>query len=79
MDQKRVIRRVLFLAVVTIRLPTAPWNVLSIFFCFSDINQYVNDLTPKLLYITFKNSARTAKKTSHFAITKINLLTLFKK
>jgi hypothetical protein len=29
-------------------------------------------------YIIFKNSVRTAKKTPHFTITKINWLTLFK-
>jgi hypothetical protein len=29
--------------------------------------------------IIFKNSVRTAKKTPHFTITKINWLTLFKK
>jgi hypothetical protein len=35
-------------------------------------------LKPKLVWITFKNSARTAKKTQLFTITKINWLTLFK-
>jgi hypothetical protein len=35
-------------------------------------------LKPKLVYIIFKNSARTAKETPHFTITKINWLTLFK-
>jgi hypothetical protein len=29
-------------------------------------------------YVIFKNSVRTAKKTPHFTITKINWLTLFK-
>jgi hypothetical protein len=32
----------------------------------------------KLAQIIFKNSDRTAKKTQHFTITKINWLTLFK-
>jgi hypothetical protein len=35
-------------------------------------------LKPKLIKIVFKNSVRTAKKTPHFTITKINWLTLFK-
>jgi hypothetical protein len=35
-------------------------------------------LKPKLVYVTFKNSVRTAKKTQHFNVTKINWLTLFK-
>jgi hypothetical protein len=35
-------------------------------------------LKPKLVYIIFKNSVRTAKKTPYFTITKINCLTLFK-
>jgi hypothetical protein len=34
--------------------------------------------SPKLIYIMFKNSVRTAKKTSHFTITQINWLMLFK-
>jgi hypothetical protein len=34
-------------------------------------------LKPKLIKIKFKNSVRTAKKTQHFTITKINWLTLF--
>jgi lipoate-protein ligase B len=33
---------------------------------------------PKLVWIIFENSVRTAKKTQHFTITKINWLTLFK-
>jgi hypothetical protein len=32
----------------------------------------------KLVEVIFKNSVRTAKKTLHFTITKINWLTLFK-
>jgi hypothetical protein len=32
----------------------------------------------KLLYAIFNNSVRTAKKTQHFTVTKINRLTLFK-
>jgi hypothetical protein len=35
-------------------------------------------LKTKLVYILFKNSVRTSKRTPHFAITKINWLTLFK-
>jgi hypothetical protein len=35
-------------------------------------------LKPKLVKITFKNSVRTAKKTPHFTVAKINRLTLFK-
>jgi hypothetical protein len=38
-----------------------------------------NPLKTKLVQIIFKNSVRTAKKTLHFTITKINWLTLFKK
>jgi hypothetical protein len=37
-----------------------------------------NPLKPKLIKNIFKNSVRTAKKTQHFTITKINWLTLFK-
>jgi hypothetical protein len=37
-----------------------------------------NPLKPKLVYILFKNSVRTSKRTPHFTITKINWLTLFK-
>jgi hypothetical protein len=35
-------------------------------------------LKPKLVQITFKDSDRTAKKTPHFTVTKINRLTVFK-
>jgi hypothetical protein len=38
----------------------------------------INPLKPKLVQIIFKNSVRTAKKTPHFTITKINWLMLFK-
>jgi hypothetical protein len=38
----------------------------------------INPLKLKLVQIIFKNSVRTAKKTLHFTITKINWLTLFK-
>jgi hypothetical protein len=34
-------------------------------------------LKQKLVQMIFKNSVRTAKKTLHFTITKINWLTLF--
>jgi hypothetical protein len=37
-----------------------------------------NPLKSKLVQITFKDSVRTAKKTQHFTVTKINRLTLFK-
>jgi hypothetical protein len=37
-----------------------------------------NPLKPKLTYIIFQASVRTAKKTPHFTVTKINRLTLFK-
>jgi hypothetical protein len=40
--------------------------------------ELVKPLKPKLVQIIFNNSVRTAKKTQHFAITKINWLTLFK-
>jgi hypothetical protein len=39
---------------------------------------YINPLKLKLALITFNNSVRTAKKTPHFTIRKINFLTLFK-
>jgi hypothetical protein len=38
----------------------------------------IKSLKPKLVLILFKHSVRTAKKTLHFTITKINWLTLFK-
>jgi hypothetical protein len=38
----------------------------------------IDPLRPKLVKIIFKNSVRTAKKTPHFTVTKINRLTLFK-
>jgi hypothetical protein len=38
----------------------------------------INPLKSKLVQVIFKNSVRTAKKTPHFTITKINRLTLFK-
>jgi hypothetical protein len=37
----------------------------------------INPLKSKFVQIIFKNSVRTAKKTQHFTITKINWLTLF--
>jgi hypothetical protein len=43
--------------------------------------QLADDISPlKLMfvYIIFKNSAHTSKRTPHFTITKINWLTLFK-
>jgi hypothetical protein len=38
----------------------------------------IDPLKPKLVKIIFKNSVRTAKKTQHFTITKIDWLMLFK-
>jgi hypothetical protein len=38
----------------------------------------INPLKPKPVQTIFKNSVRTAKKTQHFTITKINWLMLFK-
>jgi hypothetical protein len=38
----------------------------------------IKPLKPKHVEIIFNNSVRTAKKTQHFAITKINWLMLFK-
>jgi hypothetical protein len=37
-----------------------------------------NPLKTKLVYILFKDSVRTSKRTPHFAITSINFLTLLK-
>jgi uncharacterized protein YktB (UPF0637 family) len=37
-----------------------------------------NRMKPKLVWTIFKNSVRTAKKTPHFTVTKIDRLTLFK-
>jgi hypothetical protein len=37
-----------------------------------------NPLKPNLVWIIFRNLVRTAKKTPHFTITKINWLTMFK-
>jgi hypothetical protein len=39
--------------------------------------QFISRLKPELVNIV-KNSVRTSKRTLHFTITKINLLTLFK-
>jgi hypothetical protein len=39
---------------------------------------FFDPLKPVLVQIIFKNSVRTAKKTQHFTITKINWLKLFK-
>jgi hypothetical protein len=38
----------------------------------------LNPLKPTLVQIIFKHSGRTSKRTPHFTITTINLLTLFK-
>jgi hypothetical protein len=37
-----------------------------------------NPLKPKLIYMIYKNSVRTSKRTSYFTITKINWLMLCK-
>jgi hypothetical protein len=39
---------------------------------------YFNPLKPTLIYMLFKNSVRTSKRTPHFIITNINWLKLFK-
>jgi hypothetical protein len=44
---------------------------------YDDMN-CINSLKPKLVQIIFTDSVRTAKKTQHFTIKKINWLTLFK-
>jgi hypothetical protein len=41
-------------------------------------SNWIKPLKPKLVWIIFKNSVRTAKKTQHFSIARINWLTLFK-
>jgi len=38
----------------------------------------INPLKPTLLFIIFKNSVRTSKRTQHFTITKTNWLMQFK-
>jgi hypothetical protein len=47
-------------------------------YCDKNGDWNINALKPKLIKKKFKNSVRTAKKTQHFTITKINWLTLFK-
>jgi hypothetical protein len=42
------------------------------------VSVHINHLKPKLVFIIFKNPARTSKRTPHFTITKINWLMLFK-
>jgi hypothetical protein len=49
-----------------------------IFFPYVIHNLFAKPFKPKLVYVIFKHSARTSKKIQHFAITKINWLTLFK-
>jgi hypothetical protein len=39
---------------------------------------FLNPLKTKLVYILFKNSVHTSKRTPHFTITKINWLMMFK-
>jgi hypothetical protein len=41
-------------------------------------NMKINPFKMKLIYILFKNSVRTSKRTPNFTITKINWLMLFK-
>jgi hypothetical protein len=43
---------------------------------FSDTE--INPLNPKLVKVIVKNTVRASKRTSHFTIRNINLLTLFK-
>jgi hypothetical protein len=46
---------------------------------YSSIEDYkINPLEPKLVYIIFKTSVCTSKRTPHLTITNVNLLTLFK-
>jgi hypothetical protein len=45
----------------------------------TEVKMHLNPLKTKLVYILFKDSVRTSKRTPHFTITKINWLTLFKK
>jgi hypothetical protein len=47
-------------------------------FCSVLLTCLVNPLKMKLVYIIFKNSARTSMRTPHLTITKINWLTPFK-
>jgi hypothetical protein len=43
------------------------------------IRRYIiNPLNPKLIWLVFKNSVRTSKRTPHFTITETNWLTPFK-
>jgi hypothetical protein len=42
------------------------------------MNGTINPLKPKLVYIVFKNSVRTSKRTPQFTITNMNTLILFK-
>jgi hypothetical protein len=44
----------------------------------SVVLQTLNPLKPKLAETVLKTSVRTAKKTQHLTVTKINWLTLFK-
>jgi hypothetical protein len=44
----------------------------------SPLDVYISPLKPQFVYIIFKDSVRTAKKTLHLTVTKINLLTQFK-
>jgi hypothetical protein len=39
---------------------------------------FLNPLKPTFVFIIFKNSVRTSKRTPHFTITKIDWLMLFK-
>jgi hypothetical protein len=59
------------------------WNEISIIIVNTDYRFIrliiiLNPFKTKLVQIIFKNSAHTSKRTPHFTITKINLLTLFK-
>jgi hypothetical protein len=41
----------------------------------TEMSRSANRLKPQLIEMTFNNSVRTAKKTQHFTVTKINRLT----
>jgi hypothetical protein len=54
-------------------------NIIYTSFDFKGLNYILfNPSKPHLVYTTFKNLARTSKKTQHFSITKISWLMLFK-
>jgi hypothetical protein len=46
-------------------------------YAFYESSSHIYPLKPKLVYIIFKNSDRTAKRTQHFTTTNTSLLLLF--